>query len=392
LAATKRNRNGALLAEAEARRLVSEGRPELVKIQPKAFSEAADQFIEWAKGEHRKKPQTWKRLRGSMASLKAFFNHHPLHAINVGLVQDYMSWRRLCPECSGDGCDLCDQSGDGVREITLRHDLHALSPLFKYGMTHGWCTANPVKGVKIPSDAEAMRIHVVSPAEEALYFATCRRLAGRLLAEGNSAKGKAIWAKQRAAAAFEALHDLGRLMLLQGPRPSEVMSTRVEHIDLEDREWEISDGKSRAARRVLDLTPEARGILEKRSMTARDGFLFPGRKHGTPLSDIENVHRRVLEESGLAFVVYDFRHSFATRFAEATGGDVVALAAILGHANLRTVMRYVHISREHRRNQMRRFVEAVESRVKSGSISSAEMNKSEQPNASQTLPAMPTIN
>jgi integrase len=66
----------------------------------------------------------------------------------------------------------------------------------------------------------------------------------------------------------------------------------------------------------------------------------------------------------LAFVIYDFRHTFATRFTEATSGDVVALAPILGHANLRTVMRYVHVSREHRRTQMARFVEAEEIRVK----------------------------
>ncbi len=59
------------------------------------------------------------------------------------------------------------------------------------------------------------------------------------------------------------------------------------------------------------------------------------RKRG-PLSDIENAHQRALAESGLAFVVYDFRRTFATRFAEATNGDVVALAAILGRANLRT--------------------------------------------------------
>jgi hypothetical protein len=47
-----------------------------------------------------------------------------------------MSWRRLCPECAGESCDLCDHTGQGVKEITLRHDLHALSPLFKYGINH----------------------------------------------------------------------------------------------------------------------------------------------------------------------------------------------------------------------------------------------------------------
>ena len=185
LAATERKNNDALMIEAQARKLIGEGRPEQLKIQTiqtKPFSDAADQFIEWAKGEHREKPQTWKRLRGSMASLKAYFKLRPLHTVGVGMVQDYMSWRRLCPECSGDDCELCEQTGQGVEEITLRHDLHALSPLFKYGITHNWCTTNPVMdpNVKIPSDADAVRIHVLTPAEEMLYFATCKRLAAPL--------------------------------------------------------------------------------------------------------------------------------------------------------------------------------------------------------------------
>jgi integrase len=387
LAATERNRNAALLAEVEARKLIREGRPDQLKIQPKPFRDAADQFIEWAKGEHRDKKATWKRLRGSMTSLKLFFKLRPLHTVTVGQVQDYMSWRRLCHECSGEGCEVCAQTGQGVKEITLRHDLHALSPLFQYGMDHNWCSTNPVGRVKMPSDAEAVRIHVLTPAEEMLYFETCKRLAAERRAEAARAKGGAVAAKQRAARCFDNLHDLGRLMLLQGPRPSEVMAGRTEHVDVARAEWLIAGGKSRAARRVLDLTPESAGILEKRSMSAgADGFLFHGRKHGTPLSDVDNAHRRVLDASGLAFVIYDLRHTFATRFAEATGGDVVALAAILGHANLRTVMRYVHVSREHRRAQMSRFVEAERIRVKSGSNDSPETGKSEQTSTNQALP------
>ena len=61
---------------------------------------------------------------------------------------------------------------------------------------------------------------------------------------------------------------------------------------------------------------------------------------------MENSHLKIVENTGLGFVLYDFRHTFATRFYEATKG-VIALAAVLGHANLRTVMRYVHISQDH---------------------------------------------
>ena len=393
LAATERNRNVALLAEAGARKLINEGRQDQLKIQPKAFADAADQFIEWAKGEHRAKKETWRRLRVSMTSLKLYFKFRPLHTITVGQVQDYMSWRRLCPECGGEGCSACDSTGQGVKEITLRHDLHALSPLFNYGIEHNWCSTNPIQRVKVPSDADAIRVHVLTPSEEMLYFETCKQLAAELLSDAMRTHGGAAAAKQRAAQCFDHLHDIGRLMILQGPRPSEVMAARREHVDIGRAEWLIATGKSRAARRVLDLTPESAGILEKRSMAAgSEAFLFQGRRRGTPLSSIENAHKRVLAASGLAFVIYDFRHTFATRFAEATDGDVVALAAILGHANLRTVMRYVHVSREHRRTQMSRFVAAERNRVKSGSNESAEIGKSGPTSAKTQIAASDRVN
>jgi hypothetical protein len=168
---------------------------------------------------------------------------------------------------------VCDQTGLGVKEVTLRHDLHALSPSFRYGMNHNWCSANPVERVEVPSDADAVRIHVLAPAEEMLYFETCKRLAGELRAEAARAKGGAVAAKRRGARCFENLHDIGRLMLLPGPRPSEVMNACAEHVETARGEWLIAAGKSKAARRVLDLTPEARGIMESRAMSAGvDGF------------------------------------------------------------------------------------------------------------------------
>ena len=64
LAATERNKAAAQEKEVDARKLVRQGRPEQLKIQPKAFSDAAHQFIEFAQGQDRDKPDTWKRLRG----------------------------------------------------------------------------------------------------------------------------------------------------------------------------------------------------------------------------------------------------------------------------------------------------------------------------------------
>ena len=49
-----------------------------------------------------------------------------------------------------------------IREVTLRHDLHALSLLFQFGQKHNWCRSNPVREVEIPSDKDATRCNDVT--------------------------------------------------------------------------------------------------------------------------------------------------------------------------------------------------------------------------------------
>jgi len=337
------------MAEADARREVNQGRGASLRLEVKTFSEAADQFIEWAKGEHRDKPNTWKRLRGSVTSLKVFFGNQPLHTITVGRIQDYMSWRR-----TGD----VKREIAPIKEVTLRHDLHALSPLFQYGISHNWCAANPIERITVPSDADAQRMHVLTAAEELTYFDGCLRLRDTRLAQIVNAVNPTVrWAYERSARAFQDLHDVARLMLLQGARPSEVMQATGDSVDSERGTWNIPKSKSNAGRRLLKLTGEAQSILARRvAGKERAGWLFEGKRSDTCLTDVQNAHSKVLAETGLAFVIYDFRHTAATRWAE-RGMDIATLAKVLGHANLRSVMRYVHISQEHMDQAILRFGE-----------------------------------
>jgi integrase len=89
--------------------------------------------------------------------------------------------------------------------------------------------------------------------------------------------------------------------------------------------------------------------------------------------DVENAHLAVLASTGLAFVVYDLRHTFATRFYEATR-DVEALRKVLGHSNLRTIQKYVHVSQDHVDGAMKIY-EAT--RGQSGANASTENGKTE---------------
>ena len=53
-------------------------------------------------------------------------------------------------------------------------------------------------------------------------------------------------------------------------------------------------------------------------------------------------------------VLYDLRHTFATRMAQA-GIDLATLAAILGHSSIRMVQKYVHPTAEHKKSAMLRY-------------------------------------
>src|ERR1017187_6140493 len=155
LADTARNRTKAARLEGEARHLVLEGRGAEIRLQVEPFNSAADSFTKWAQGEYSTHPNSWKRLSGSMTSAKVFFGRRPLSSITRGDVEDFKSWRRTVHK---------------VREVTIRHDLHALSLLFQHGGKHNWCKVNPIREIEIPSDRDAVRIHVLSAAEEAKYF------------------------------------------------------------------------------------------------------------------------------------------------------------------------------------------------------------------------------
>jgi hypothetical protein len=63
-----------------------------------------------------------------------------------------------------------------------------------------------------------------------------------------------------------------------------------------------------------------------------------------------------LKEKGptIPFVMYDLRHTFATRAAQ-NGMPLPTLASVLGHSSLRQVQKYVHPTHDHQAAEMDRI-------------------------------------
>jgi site-specific recombinase XerD len=330
LRATKRNL-------ATARRLRDEHRQQVLEMKVPlvgavSVTEAAEHFVHWSEMEHREHPNTARRQAVSMASIKEFLGYRRLAQITVGDLENFKTWRRE----------------NDIKEVTIRHDLLALSQLFQLGQRHGWCPTNPVRDLKLPSDEASRNETVLSDEEEKKYF--------------------------KAAARHQNLFDVGRLMILQGLRPEEVMSLPKNSVDLEEQTVRVRRGKSRAAKRRLALTAESLLILGRR-MAGSSCWLFPSRRrvwhrrlkefrwvevpsrHIT-YSGLVKAHNQALEESELSFNLYSLRHTFATRLYGQTK-DLEALRRILGHADLKTVMRYVHVGEKEIREAMKKYEEGL---------------------------------
>lgn len=143
------------------------------------------------------------------------------------------------------------------------------------------------------------------------------------------------------------------------------MSLRKADVDLQAGVVRIAKGKTKAAVRTLRLTTEARAILEAQMMT--DGpWVFPSdRRPGRHITKLNCPHDRVCEKTKLSFVLYDLRHTFATRMS-AAGVDAFALAAILGHATTRVLTRYVHPTQAHQDRAMQVYDELNSRKLKEG--------------------------
>jgi len=317
LPATRQNVSEALRIEVGHRTALLEGRRPMPRVVVREFSDAAGEFLEWTKARYRAHPNSGRRIAVSLASALRFFGPEPVGMIDEGRIEAYKTWRL---------------NEHNVRDVTVRHDLHALSTFFRYAVKQHWTRDNPIAHVEIPSDADAVRIHVLSAEEEKRYFSLAAR--------------------------HSDLYDLGRLMVNQGMRPEEVLALSKIDVNLDRGQLQIQTGKSAAARRTLDLTPESREILVRR-MTAKTPWVFPApRKPGHHITRLNNAHDAVCTKGGLSFCLYDFRHTFATRMAEA-GIDLATLAAILGHGSIRIVQRYVHPTAEHKRAAMAKYAETM---------------------------------
>jgi integrase/recombinase XerD len=132
-----------------------------------------------------------------------------------------------------------------------------------------------------------------------------------------------------------------------GLRISELLGLQVTDIDASRMVVTVRHGKG-AKDRQVPLSARLLSALRRWWSTHRHPrWLFPGKTPARPLSDgmVQRIAGRVVKRAGLRkkATLHTLRHSYATHLLEA-GVDVVTLQKLLGHSDLSTTARYLHLS------------------------------------------------
>jgi integrase len=266
-------------------------------------AEFCDRFAPWAESTCSLK--TWRDFyKVGVAAIKAYapLASRPLNAISSEHIADFASHR-----------------ADGKRITTVNASLRILRRIFHVAKEWGAISEMP-KVRMLPG--EAHRERVITPKEEREYLGKADPLLGEIVT----------------------------VLLDSGLRPEECYRLEWGSITWtagRNGTMLVTHGKTKAARRVLPMTPRVRAVLETRwkaNGKPLDGYVWtaPTESGHVEPSSLKKQHAKALRLSKVRpFVLYSLRHTFLTRLGQ-SGCDAWTLARIAGHSSIAISARCVH--------------------------------------------------
>jgi len=134
--------------------------------------------------------------------------------------------------------------------------------------------------------------------------------------------------------------------LQTGMRKNEIITLTWDNVDLKSNiiTVEHTNTKNKKTRKIPVNSRLRKILLEQRLKVGKSNYVFLSSK-GNPYKrhdSLKQAYTGACKRAGITKLrFHDLRHSCATRMIE-TGASIVAVSRILGHADLKTTMRYAH--------------------------------------------------
>ena len=217
------------------------------------------------------------------------------------------------------GMDIARLRDERLRKVTpstVKRDLVLLGHVFEVARKEwGVYVHNPVRDIKLPSENRP-RERRLQAGEETRLLEACR-------------EARNPW-----------LLPVVQLALETAMRQGELIRLRWEHIDLNRRTAHLPDTKNGESRTVPLSTTAVRVL--RALPRCLHGQAFPGvTTEAIKRAYIRSVRRACIDN--LRF--HDLRHEATTRLFE-KGLNIMEVASITGHKDLRMLRRYTHLKAE----------------------------------------------
>lgn len=253
-----------------------------------------------------KSPRTYAAYIRSLADISLAFNRLPFE-VSDEQIADYL---------------FTVQKEKNYSETYFKFAVYSLRYLFKiYGMDE--------RKVKLPRIPRNKQLPTILSCEECkLLFKAPKRLKDRFMLA---------------------------LIYSAGLRLSEAQKLELRDIDTSRMLIHVRQGKGKKDRYVV----LSKFIADKLPLYCQtyeiEKYVFPGQKKGNYVSKttIQRIMREAVKTSGIhkQADVHTLRHCFATHLLE-NGVDIVTVKEQLGHSDITTTMRYLHVCHLNRKKSI----------------------------------------
>jgi integrase len=262
------------------------------------------------------------------AILGAFFKGKHLDEITPAMIEDYKRHRLAVPK----------RDGKPRSAARVNREFNTLSKILSLAVNDDLLAVNPCRKVKRLRTSDARTRYLTADEE--------RRLMAELKDNPRTRRFVTI-------------------ALYTGMRRGEIANLAWDNVDADKRIIHVKNTKSGEARSI----PMSETVLAVFDELKREAALLSGpvfvrtkkserskiRPSEENCVDVERSFVSALRRAGIQnFRFHDLRHSAGTRLADA-GVNIVAIAEVLGHKDLRTTKRYLHATDTAKREAMERL-------------------------------------